>query len=105
MFRLPQILQNSWIRFEGFLYRIFGFFRQFFAFLYQRFVALLQLLGFTNSGYFLESDPPKDIKPAQTQQMNKAESETASAPTENRRRPDAKMEYYLNMVRQTKNSS
>ena len=105
MFRLRQILQNSWIRFEGFLYRFFGFFRQFFSFLYQRFVVLLQLLGFTNSGYFLESEEVKDTKSVQTKQVTQAEPDKAqSTPTATRRRPDAKMDYYLNMARPKKAS-
>ena len=105
MFRLRQILQNSWIRFEGFLYRFFGLFRQLFSFLYQRFVVLLQLLGFTNSGYFLESEEVKDTKSVQTKQVTQAELDKAqSTPTATRRRPDAKMDYYLNMARLKKAS-
>lgn len=105
MFRLRQILDNSWIRFEGFLYRLFGFFRQIFSFLYQRFVVFRQLLGFTNSGYFLESEKVKDTKPVQTKQLTQAELDKAqSTPTDTRRRPDAKMEYYLNMARPKKAS-
>lgn len=105
MFRLRQILQNSWIRFEGFLYRFFGFFRQIFSFLYQRLVVVLQSLGFTNSGYFLESEEVKEIKPVQTKQPTEAEPDKAqSTPTDTRRRPDAKMDYYLNMARPKKAS-
>lgn len=105
MFRLRQILQNSWIRFEGFLYRFFGFFRQIFSFLYQRFVVVLQLLGFTKSEYFLESEEVKEIKPVQTKQSTEAEPDKAqSTPTATRRRPDAKMEYYLKMARPKKAS-
>lgn len=105
MFRLRQILQNSWIRFEGFVYRFFGLFRQIFSFLYQRFVVLLQLLGFTKSGYFLESEQVKDVKPVQTKQLTQVEPDkNQSTPTATRRRPDAKMEYYLNMARPKKAS-
>lgn len=105
MFRLRQILQNSWIRFEGFLYRFFGFFRQIFSFLYQRFVVILQLLGFTKSGYFLESDEVKDTKPVQTKQLTEPEPDkTQSTPTDTRRRPDANMDYYLKMAQQKKAS-
>lgn len=105
MFRLRQILQNSFIRFEGFIYRFFGFFRQIFSFLYQRLVVFLQLLGFTKSEYFLESDQVKDTKPVQTKQLTQAEPDKAqSTPTDTRRRPDAKMDYYLKMAQQKKAS-
>lgn len=102
MLRLQQIIQNLFIRLEGFLYRIFGFFRQIFDFFSQRVILLLQFLGLTKSGYFLE-DEVKDIKPTQTTQTQ-TQSQKAESATNNRRRPDAKMDYYLNMVRQTKDS-
>ncbi len=101
MFRLSQIIQNLFIRLEAFLtYR----FRQLFAFLYQLFGFFSKLLGFTESAYFLE-DQAQGIKQAETKQPSEAESAKApSAPDTTRRRPDAKMDYYLKLAQPKKTS-
>jgi hypothetical protein len=101
MFRLSQIIRNSFIRLQGFLsYR----FRQFFAFLYQIFGFLRNLMGFTASPYFLE-DEAQGIKQSETKQPVEAEPTKAPpAPATTRRRPDAKMDYYLKLAQPKKTS-
>ncbi len=102
MFRLIQIIRNSFIRIEGFLtYQ----FRKLFGFLYQIFSLLSKLFGFTESAYFLE-DKAQSIKQAETKQQAEAElAQVPSAPATTRRRPDAKMDYYLKLAQQKKTSS
>jgi hypothetical protein len=100
MFRLTQIIRNSFIRLQGFLsYRL----RQFFAFLYQLFSFFSKIFGFTESAYFLE-DKAQNIK-AETKQQAEAElAQAPSAPAATRRRPDAKMDYYLKLAQPKKTS-
>jgi len=100
MFRLSQIIRNSFIRIEGFLtYQ----FRKLFGFLYQLFSFFSKLFGFTESAYFLE-DKAQNIK-AETKQQAEAElAQPPSAPATTRRRPDAKMDYYLKLAQPKKTS-
>ena len=101
MFRLIQLIRNSFIRIEGFLtYQ----FRKLFGFLYQIFSFFSKLFGFTESAYFLE-DKAQSIKQAETETKQQAETEVAqapSAPATTRRRPDAKMDYYLKLAQPKK---
>jgi hypothetical protein len=102
MFRLIQIIQNLFIRLEGFLtYQL----RKLFSFLYQSFGFFSKLFGFTESKYFLENEA-KNIKQAETKQLSEAESGKApSSPALTRRRPDAKMDYYLKLAQPKKTSN
>lgn len=104
MDRLRQILQNWYIRLEGFLYRLFGFFRKLFGWFYPRFVAFLRLLGFsTSSDYFLESNATQSTKSVESQQLTPEKPEKVQpTPTSNRRRPDPQMDYYRNMAKQVR---
>jgi hypothetical protein len=101
MYRLQQLLQNSFLRLEGLLYQIFGFIRKIFGFFYQRLVAVLQLLGFSKSSYYLESDRQNSTESAENQQIAAAKSEKVEPSfTPSRRRPDPQMEYYRNLASQ-----
>jgi hypothetical protein len=104
MDRLRQILQNWYIRLEGLLYQLFGFFRKVFGWLYLRFVSFLRLLGFsTSSDYFVESDAVQNTKSVESQQLTAAKPEKVEpTPPPNRRRPDPQMDYYRNMAKQVK---
>lgn len=101
MYRLQQLLRNSFIRLEGLLYQIFGFIRKIFDFLYQRLVAVLQVLGFSNSSYYLDSNSQNSTELAKNKQIADVKSEKVEPSfTSNRRRPDPQMEYYRNLAGQ-----
>ncbi|MBW4561109.1 MAG: threonine dehydratase [Mojavia pulchra JT2-VF2] len=100
MYRLTQIIRNFLLRLEGFISVIWKNFansgRNFFGF-------FAKLFGLTESGYFLESDEAQTIKRAETKQKIETDRDTApSTSTTNRRRSNAKMDYYLNMARDIK---
>lgn len=102
MSRLIQIIRNSFIRLEGLIYQIFGFFGKLFG---QLFNFLSKVFGFTESQYFLE-DLPQNIKPSEAKldiAASAPQNEPNSEPT-TRRRPDANMDYYLKLARQEKTS-
>ncbi len=102
MSRLIQIIRNSFIRLEGLIYQIFGFFSKLFG---QLFNFLSKVFGFTESQYFLE-DSPQGIKPSEAKPdiaASAPQNEPNSEPT-TRRRPDANMDYYLKLARQEKTS-
>lgn len=99
-FRITQIIRNAFIRLEGFLSQLFS---NLFGFLARVFGFLSKLFGFTASNYFLESDEEQGKKLDLTK-PSQPETATANSATINRRRPDAKMDYYLNMARQTNKS-
>lgn len=96
MLRLTQIIRNSFIRVEGWLYQFFSFFKNLFGWLIQLFSFLGRVLGFTNEVQSLEltEDEPK-ITAKASQDMPPTTSTT-------RRRPDPKMEDFLKMARQVK---
>jgi hypothetical protein len=63
------------------------------------------LFGFTESGYFLEADQAQTLKRAETQQkIETKQDSTSETPATNRRRSNAKMDYYLKMAREIKKS-
>ncbi|MEH2405361.1 threonine dehydratase [Nostoc sp.] len=100
MFGLTQIVRNLFLRLQG----LFGIlFQSFSNFVGNLFGFFAKLFGFTKSDYFLESDQVQGIKqafakePIETNQDN-----TAKTPTTNRRRPNAKDDYFLNMARDVK---
>ncbi|WP_026734708.1 hypothetical protein [Fischerella sp. PCC 9605] len=91
-----QIIRNSFIRLEGFLYQLFGFIKNLFS---QIFGFLAKIFGFSKSGYFLENNEATSTKPSNIQQSTKIEPKTTpQAPTTIRRRPDPKMDYFRKMA-------
>jgi hypothetical protein len=101
MFRLPQILQNLFLRVEGFFSVIFN---TFWRFIKNFFGFFTNLFGFNSSGYFLESYETQNAKQAAAQQPTEVKQDDTSAetPSNTRRRPNTKMDYYLNMARDLK---
>jgi len=109
MSRLPQIVRNSFIRFEGLLYQFFNLFKTIFGWLYQLFGFFAKLLGFTDSQYWLETDVGQSSKSPKVEPDTPAkapqESPPAPATSTTRRRPDSKkMEEFLKMAQQAKTS-
>ncbi|MGL4619425.1 threonine dehydratase [Chroococcidiopsis sp.] len=101
MDRLQQLLRNSFIRVEGLLYQIFGFLRKIWGFFYQRLLIWLQVLGFSNSSYYVESERQNHIESAEDRQITEIKSEKIEPSfTPNRRRPDPQMEYYRKLAGQ-----
>lgn len=102
MSRLTQIIKNAFIRLEGLLYQLLGFFRQILGSLSRLFATFARLLGFSKSEYFLESNEVTGIKSTTTKPVVEDQSTKApaSAPTTNRRRPDANMDYYRKLAQQ-----
>ena len=113
MFRLTQFFRNSFIRLEGLLYQLFGFFRQILGFFYQLIVAFGRLLGFSSeTEYFQEPNAEKVVKSsinerktrrggnlhATSSPVAQQPQEAQSAPATTRRRPDASMDYYLKLA-------
>jgi len=101
MLRLPQIIRNLFLRFEGLFGVLFQSVSNFFGNIFGFFA---QMFGFTSSGYFLESDEVQGIKQASAKQpIEKVQDNTAKTPTTDNRRPNAKLDdYYLNMARDVK---
>lgn len=100
MDRLQQLLRNSFIRLEGLLYQIFGFIRKIFGFFYQRLLALLRVLGFSNSSYYVESDRQNNTESAGDRQITEVKPEKIEPSFTPNRRPDPQMEYYRNLAEQ-----
>lgn len=100
MFRLIQVMRNLFIRIEGFItYQL----RKFFGFLNQIFGFFAKLFGFTQeSQYFLE-DQAQNTKQVETKQLVEA-AKTSPDTVSTRRRPDAKMDYYLKLAQPKKAS-
>ncbi len=99
MFRLIQVMRNLFIRFEGFLtYQL----RKLFGFLAQIFGFFKNIFGFTQESQYLMEDQAQSIKQVETKQP--AETATASDTASTRRRPDAKMDYYLKLAQPKKTS-
>lgn len=98
MSRLTQITQNSFIRFEGWLYQFFDFLKKLFGWLNQFTSFLGKLLGFTNE--------VQSLNPAEDQPKipSKAAQDLPTVASTTRRRPDSKMEDFLKMAQQTKTS-
>jgi hypothetical protein len=98
MFRLTQIMRNSFIRVEAWV----GVFLQTFANFFKSFFGLFaKIFGLTSPNYFVESTEVQDKqltaveKPNPT--VNNITTETPITP----RRPNAKLDnYYLNMARE-----
>lgn len=96
MFRITQIIRNSFIRLEGLIYQLFGVFRK----LFSQLGFLSKLLGFTESKDLIEPEQTRSVK------LGEEEAVTAqSAPAASRRRPDGKMDYYLKLAQNSKTSS
>ncbi len=101
MLRLTQIIRNLFLRLEGLFGVLFQSLASFFGNIFGFFA---KLFGFTRSDYFLESDEVQGIKQAAAKQLiEKDRDNTATITTNNRRRPNAKIDdYYLNMARDVK---
>ncbi|MCX7592536.1 MAG: threonine dehydratase [Fischerella sp.] len=101
MFSVIQIIRNSFIRLEGFLYQLFGFLKSLFS---QIFGFLARIFGFSKSEYFLETNEATSIKPSNIQQPAKVEPkatpEASTTTTTLRRRPDPKMDYFRKMAQE-----
>ncbi len=106
MFRLTQKVRNSFLRLQGWLEQFGRFLRSIFGKLQQMFSYLFQLLGLTNQSYFSETDLAQS--PNQTEAQSPSDTLASQAPPSTtittRRRPDAKMEDFLQMARQSKTS-
>ena len=104
MSRLNQIIRNSYIRLEGLLYQVFGFFNKLLGWLNQGFKFLGKLLGFTSSQYLVETDETQAIKAAKAEpELTAAAPQSSpSAASTTRRRPDPSMDYFLKMAQQEK---
>ncbi|WP_315789128.1 threonine dehydratase [Fischerella sp. JS2] len=95
---LMQIMRNFFIRLEGLLYQFFGLIRNIFS---QVFGFLARIFGFSNTGYFLESDDANTIKSSQNKQVTEPESKMTPEPAITaRRRPDPKMDYFRKMAQE-----
>lgn len=100
MFRLRQILQNTFIRIEAFFS---VFFRNLFNFVGNIFAFLGKVLGFSNPGYFLDSNQAQSIKQeTQEKSVEETPTKTSEASVTNRRRPNPQMDYYLKMAQNVK---
>jgi hypothetical protein len=105
MSRLIQIIQNSFIRLEGWIYQLFGLFGKLFGWLNQQFNFLKKLLGLTESQYLLEVDEAQRLKSSEAKpEVAVPAPQSPAAASSNRRRPDADMDYFLKLARQVKNS-
>lgn len=98
MFRVTQIIRNSFLRLEGFLGIIFktvfslvGNFLGFFG----------RIFGFTQPNYFLESEQAQGIKQAaKPEVIQPVQEKVPETPATSPRRRNTKMDdYYLNMAR------
>lgn len=98
---LTQLIQNSFIRIEGWLNQ---FFRTIFGWLNQFFSFLGKLLGFTSPQDYLE-DQVQSLKLTEDK-PDKPTKASVDAPADSttRRRPDAKMQDFLKMAQQAKTS-
>ncbi len=97
MFRLTQIIRNSFIRLEGIFSQLFGFIRKLLS---QIFTFLGRIFGFSKLGYFLEDDDARGIKSTKVQTPTETEPKkiTPETPVSYRRRPDPKMDYFRKMA-------
>jgi hypothetical protein len=99
MFRLTQIIQNLYLRLEGFfsviLRSVANAVKNFFGF-------FANLFGLRESGYFLEADDAQTLKQAETKQQIESPQVNATQTPATKRRANAKMDYYLNMARDLK---
>ncbi len=104
MFRLTQILQNSLIRLEGWLYQFFNLMKNLFSWLKQLLIFLGKLLGFTDAQDFLETKEEQSLKPTEKEVAvpSKANLGLLGADSTTRRRPDSKMKDFIKMAQQLK---
>lgn len=102
MYRITQLIRNSFVRLEGLLYQLFSFFRKLFDQLKRLFNFLSRLLGFTDSQYFLEADSTQGIKKAEASPDMSAKASQYSPPAASatRQSRDANRDYFLNMAQQ-----
>ena len=100
MYRLTQLIRNSYIRLEGLLYQLFG---DLFGRFKQLLLFLSSLFGFDKSQYFLEDEAQarklSETKPDMPGASSVPQNSSASTV---RRRPDANMDYFLKMTKKEK---
>ena len=102
MYRLTQIIRNSYIRIEGFISQIF---RTLFGLLNQLFSFLSKILGFTSPSYLPEET--QEVEPAKAKPVATASvpPDSPATTSNTRRRPDASMDYFLKMAQPKKRSN
>lgn len=105
MFRLPQIVRNSFIRLEGLLYQFFGLIGKLLGWFNQLFQSLSKLFGFDKTQYFLENEAQAGKLSETKPNIPESSTPQNSSTNTSRRRPDASMDYFLKMTRQEKKSS
>lgn len=101
MFRLQQLIQNTFLRIQGFFQR---FFKNILSFFSGFFGGLAKVLGLTEAGNFLEFEDAKGIQAAQTQQPEAPPAPSQLSPGAARRRPDPNMDYFRNLAREIRTS-
>ena len=101
MFRLQQLIPNTFLRILGFFQRLFTNILSFFA---GFFGGLAKVLGLTEAADFLEFEDAKGIQAAQTQQTETAPTPAQPSPSASRRRPDPNMDYFRNLAREIRTS-
>ncbi|HIK05162.1 MAG TPA: threonine dehydratase [Trichormus sp. M33_DOE_039] len=103
MTRLIQIIQNTLIRVIAFSSVIL---QNIVAFISSIFKAIANLLGLNNPNYFLESEDANSTKKISNQQLstNQLDNKTEIS-NSNRRRPNAKMEYYMKMAQEIRKTN
>ncbi|AFY46635.1 hypothetical protein Nos7524_0729 [Nostoc sp. PCC 7524] len=102
MARLTQIIQNTLIRVTAFVSVLF---KNIFGLIRNVFNAVARLFGFNKPSYFLESEEAQSVKKYSEKQPTITQADTTpNISTSDRRRPNAKMDYYIKMAREIQNN-
>ncbi len=101
MFRLSQIIRNSFLRIEGFFTVVWQFFANLLGNLFSFFA---RLFGLTSSNYFIEEQAQNTKQTAAKQPITKVQDTSSETSATVSRRPNTNMDYYLNMAREVKKS-
>lgn len=100
MFRLNPVIRNFFIRVEAVISVVFKRIVSFFAFIFDLFT---KAFGFSQSGYFLDSNQAQTVKRVQTQELPKTDSVKNTEVSTTFRRPKIKIEdYYVKMAKDVK---
>jgi hypothetical protein len=101
MARLTQVIQNTFIRLIAFLSVIF---KKAWNLISRLFNAFANLFGLNKTSYFLESEAVQSTSKYSDTQLMKTQVDTKSEISNSgRRRPNAKMDYYIKMAREIQN--
>lgn len=101
MARLTQVIQNTFIRLIAFLSVIF---KKVWNLISRFFNAFANLFGLNKTSYFLDSEAVKSVNEYSDTQLIKTQVDTESdISNSGRRRPNAKMDYYIKMAREIQN--